>query len=1201
MLFRLPLLKKLIAVFFILLVASLSWVTLKRSDLREVVPSKVTGPQVNAAYGKLPLQFEPNEGQAAPDVRFLTRGSDYTLSLKQTEAVLSLRKQDVRLKLVGSNPAARISASDVLPGKVNHFTGNDPAKWRTNISTYEKVKYESVYPGIDLVYYGDQGRLEYDFIVAPRTDPQLIQLSFPEADELRIDQAGALIAKVEDVELRQPKPLIYQETATGRRIIDGNYILKGRESFAFQIGNYDRNEPLIIDPTLTYSTLLGATTAKSIAVDDAGNAYITGQIDSDVYVLKLNPSGTTVLHSAFISGAQDEEVQALALDSAGNVYVTGRTSSTDFPTVNAIQPTLSSPGNVDAFVFKLNSAGDAFSYSTYLGGDAFDGGFAIAVNSAGNAFVTGSTGSTNFPVVNALQPAPAQGDAFISKFNSTGTALVYSTYLGGSNGDSAFGLALDSQDQVYITGSTSSTDFPTTNDARQPTLKGFENTFVTKLNSAGNALVYSSYHGGGARDQATAITVHSDGSIYVTGLTFSPDFPLVNPLQSTPHFTNLFITKFDSSGKSIIYSTFLGGDRFDIPADLTTDSSGNLYVTGLTSSADFPLVQPLQKSLAGTNPENVFVAKLNPGGSALLFSTYLGSSIQDVGNSIAVRNGSIFIAGDTFGARNFPTTPGAFLQNHFEEDGAVEGFAVRIDQATNTNYYSISGIVFGPTGAVPNTLITLSGSTSRIVRTDFNGRYSFHTLVEGGTYTVTPSTSQFNFSPSSRTFANINADRTNADFLVLRPPNDNFADAQVISDTSAVINGTTAGATVEPGEIFTGGSSGTVWYRWQATTTGTVMLNFTPSQNGKLLDVFTGSSVNSLTIVSARFSDCDGCGQSAASFKSVAGTVYFIRVAGNLGPFGFSFAPGGPTISGRVKNVNGRGLSGFSIRATVPGQTKLFTTTTTDNGYSLALPSGGSYSVVAESPFGLSPPVNFVPVQVNNLTQDVTNVDFTVSGPTVNIGGSIGFGNGTSAGVSVTATGVGTTPRPCNLSSSSSFIFFTCAVPIFGDYTITPSSPFHTFNPTKLDFFEVSQGTNGAGFSGTEIPKGPLQLMVENPGPVPDLVLALDSVLLVRDPFKVLNPLNWLNKNGFDNNTRLVIFLRDFRPLPGEPPSEVVVNLARSNQSFDVFAEDVRPLPNTDLTQVTFRLPIQLSTGDCVITVRAHGETTNSGTLRISP
>jgi Beta-propeller repeat len=1186
MLFRLPHLEKLIAIFFTLLLASLCWLTLRRSD-----PT----PHINDAYGKLPLQFEPNVGQAAADVEFLTRGSDYTLSLKQTEAVLSLKNGDVRLKLLDSNADTRISALDLLPGKVNHFIGNDPAKWRTDISTYKKVKYESVYPGIDLVYYGDQGRLEYDFVVAPRTDPQSIQLSFPDAKDLRIDQTGALIVKVQNVELQQPKPLIYQETATGRRIIDGNYILKDHESFTFQIGDYDRNEPLIIDPTLTYSTLLGTDTANSIAVDDAGNAYITGQINADVYVLKLNPSGTALVYATLIGGAQDDDGKALALDSGGNVYVTGSTLSTDFPTVNALQSTRGDTNNVDAFVFKLNSSGKALTYSTYLGGNDFDAGNSIAVNSSGNAFVTGSTGSMNFPIANALQPVNNSGDAFVSKFSPAGNTLVYSTYLGGNDFDTAFGIALDSQDNVYLTGSTFSHDFPTTSDARQPIAKGGHDAFLTKINSAGSALLYSSYHGGSTTDQATAITVHSDGSIYIIGLTFSADFPLVNALQSTPHFTNAFITKFDSTGKSIIYSTFLGGDGFDVPVDLTTDASGNLYVTGKTNSSNFPQVQPLQRSPAGFNATNSFVTKLNPGGSAVLFSTYLGSSIIDQGNSIAVRNGSIFVTGNTSGSRNFPITPGAFKQNDLAEDDHVEGFAFRIDSAP-ANYYSISGIVINRGLPMSNVVITLSGSTSRTIRTGFDGQYSFQVLAEGGTYTVTATPPpEFSFSPPGQTFANIHADQI-VNFFVPRPPNDDFANAQVITDTSGVITGTTVGATVEINEMF--GGDGSVWYRWQATTTRAVVLNYDPLKPGMVMDVFTGSAIGALTRVGTGFSGCDfGCSPFGVSFTAIAGTVYTIRLAstgGSPGNFGFSFSPG-VTISGHVKNINGRSLPDLSVRVNRLDKPGIATTVTTDAGYSIIVPAGGSFSVVAVySATG----TNFVPVQFNNLNQDVTNVDFTTSSPTVAISGQIDSALG--ANVVVTVSGANFASRPCEVTNQGQLtMFFSCdSLPILGDYRIVPTTRDWIFEPLERFFPAIPGGINSVVFSAR--PRPPLRLAVEDPSPVPDLVVALDAALLLRDPFPLINPLNWLN-TGADKNTRLIIFMQNFVPVLGEPPSEVVVNLNRSNQSFDVLAEDVRPLPNTDLTQVTFRLPDQLLPGDYLIRVRAHGETTSSATLRISP
>lgn len=1492
MLFRLPLLKcvtirhtKLIAVFFTLLAASLCWLTIKRSDrprvsqadtrdlcelaldtstgpgtaatvLHEGAPAKATRPALNNAYGKLPLQFEPNEGQAAPDVAFITRGSGYTLFLKQAEAVLSVREQDLRLKLLDGNPAARISALDALPGKMNHFKGNDAAKWRTNISTYKKVKYESVYPGVDLIYYGDQGRLEYDFIVAPGTDPHLIQLSFPEAKELHIDRAGALIVKVQGVELRQPKPLVYQETATGRRIVGGNYILKDRKSFAFQIGDYDRNEPLIIDPTLTYSTLLGTTKANSIAVDDAGNAYITGQIDSDVYVLKLNPTGTALIYSALIGGTSDDEGAALALDSGGNVYVTGATLSTDFPMVNAMQSSHGANNVTDAFVFKLNPSGSALTYSTYLGGDGFDSANAIAVNSSGNAFVAGTTDSTNFPVANALQPATAGGgDVFISKFSPTGNTLVYSTYLGGGDFDVASGAALDSADNFYVTGTTFSSDFPTTVNARQPVLAGSLDTFISKINSSGNALLYSTYHGGSNVEFGDSIAVDSAGNIYVAGRTHSKNFPVANALKPTMNENDLadaFVTKFNSEGNGIIYSTYLGGSSTELPSGLAVDPGGSVYITGRTSSFDFPLFQPLQKSVAGF--DDVYIAKINPAGSALTFSTYLGGSGLDIGQKIVVRNGSIFVIGRTE-TSDFPTTPGAFRQNHFEEDGSVEGFAVRIDSATNTNYYSISGRVTTGITGMSGILVTLSGSTSRTVRTDFDGTYSFYVLAEGGSYTVTATPPQgFSFSPSSRTFANLNADQTGADFGVPRPPNDDFSNAQVISDISGVITGNNAGATVEFDEMQGGFAS--VWYRWQAPGASSVVLNV--DKPGLSLQVFTGSSINALTSVGAQIAACDFCTPSGVSLKAIAGTVYIIRIAssgGTPGAFGFSFSTG-VSISGQVRNVNGRSLSGLPIKVNLLDRNLISTTVTTDTGYSIVVAAGGNYSVVANSPFVTS----FVPVQLNNLNQDVMNVDFIASSPTLSISGKLHGLAVPLNQVAVNVTGIGIEPKACVLvlTDQGLSISYSCGpLPILGDYRIVPSTADYVFDPLERvfpqllgnvdstdflgrlrsvpavatffataitptsatlngsvtplgsatnawfewgtspgletststtpqavgagaapvpvsselsgltpgttyffravamnsagtsrgsiqsfraplvpvqvtfqtnpagravfvdgsqirstntpqvvqwepgsshtisthlieaglpgtqyvwnswsddgavshvviapatnttytanfttqhqltmvagsggtvspssGFFNSGQsvqitatpnsgfsftGWTGAGsgsFNGSANPatvtmNGPitqtagfktaLRLMVESNGPVPDLLLALDAALMLRDPFAVINPLSFLS-NSSDKNTRLIIFLQSFQPVAGELPSAVVVNLVGSNnQNFDVPAADVRPLANTDLVQVTFRLPDNLASGNCVVKVKAHGEITNSATLRISP
>jgi streptogramin lyase len=500
-------------------------------------------------------------------VKFLARGLGYTVLLTPSEAVLVLPSSttgdetsramvpgrgrrargehekknspargasEVHLRLVGANPEPEVRGLHPLPGRVNYFIGNDPHKWRANIPTYAKVGYREVYPGVDVVYYGAQGRLEYDFIVAPGADPTRIRLDVTGAEKLGVDTTGDLVLQTSSGALRLHRPLIYQEKAGVRQEIDGGYVLVGKDQIGIRVAAYDAGRPLVIDPVLSYSTYLGGTALDfgySIAVDSAGNAYVTGSTTiagHDIVVAKLNAAGSALVYLAFVGGSSDDEGTGIALDSAGNAYVTGYTKSPDFPTLNAPQPTLH--GLQDAFVVKLNAAGSDLVYSTYLGGTASDFGSSIAVDTAGSAYVTGYTQSPDFPMVNALQPTFPGTTAFVAKLNAAGSALVYSTYLGGG-GDRGNGIAVDSAGNAYVTGSTQSPDFPTVN-ALQPTLAGGSDAFVAKLNAAGSALVYSTYLGGGG-DSGQGIAVDSAGNAYVTGYTGSSNFPTVNALQPT--------------------------------------------------------------------------------------------------------------------------------------------------------------------------------------------------------------------------------------------------------------------------------------------------------------------------------------------------------------------------------------------------------------------------------------------------------------------------------------------------------------------------------------------------------------------------------------------------------------------------------------------------------------------------------------------
>src|SRR6266480_3153824 len=531
-------------------------------------------------YGKLPLSFEANLGQTSSQVKFLSRAQGYTLFLtRHAEAVLVLGKSApkrtpaqpadklaafvepqreavppavLRMKLVGAKLTPQVEGVEEFPGKANYIIGNDPKKWRTNVPTYAKVRYHEVYPGVDLVYYGKQRQLEHDFIVAPGADPSSITLGFAGAEKMSLDpRRGALVLSVKGGEVRFEKPRIYQELGGTWREISGGYVLKNANCVGFDVAAYDANKPLVIDPPLVYSTYLGGSgddLGSAIAVDAAGNAYVTGNTLSSIFpttagafqsanpsagnnhafVTKLNPAGSAPVYSTYLGGDNNDFGQGVAVDAAGNASVTGYTLSSNFPTTPlAFQSVNPSVGNYHAFVTKLNPAGSAPLYSTYLGGDNNDIGFGIAVGAGGNAYVTGYTMSSNFPTtLLAFQIVNAGGaDVFVTKLNPAGSAPVYSTYLGGSSDDVGYGIAVGAAGDAYVTGITHSTTFPTTPGAFRRANAGSDDAFVTKLNPAGSGPLYSTYLGGSSDDFGFGIAVDAAGNAYVTGQTNSSIFP----------------------------------------------------------------------------------------------------------------------------------------------------------------------------------------------------------------------------------------------------------------------------------------------------------------------------------------------------------------------------------------------------------------------------------------------------------------------------------------------------------------------------------------------------------------------------------------------------------------------------------------------------------------------------------------------------
>jgi hypothetical protein len=657
-----------------------------------------------AAYDQLPLHFEANQGEADPAVDFLARGAGYTVYLSGGQAVLSLQAPSpaggtsspeavVRLGLAGA-ASARARGLDLLPGVSNYLVGNDPSQWHTNIATYGRVEYADVYPGIDLIYHGNQKQLEYDFQVAPGADPSRIRLTVQGAASVSLDGQGDLVLHTAAGDVVEPAPSLYQEVNGARQAVAGHYVLSADGTVGFTVGAYDATRPLVIDPVLGYSTYLGAGGSDEgygIAVDSTGHAYVTGATTSlkfptvnpielpnpaggqYIYVTKFSTDGTKLIYSTYLGGLFNpgNAGNGIAVNAAGEAYVTGLTDSPNFPTVNAVQSTLR--GAQSAVVVKLNASGSGLVYSTYLGGPDTPGspggavttGVAIAVDPAGNAFVTGRTNSNDFPTLNALHSTYTRGlqTGFVTKL-SPGGGLVFSTYLGGnvlSGEDHAWAIAADSAGNAYVVGDTTSSDFPTLNPL-QPYLGGIA-AFVTKL-TPGGTLAYSTTLGGTVT-AAYGVAVDSSGSAYVTGETSGAQFP-TTPDAFLPTYrggiSEAFVTKLSPSGSSLVYSTFLDGNGGSVAYAIAVDDAGNAYVGGNTESVNtggthilFPLVNPTQ----GASLSEVacaFVTEVNPTGQDLVFSTFLGGhGSSDPVKGVAVdHQGNFYVTGFTQ-SPDFPT------------------------------------------------------------------------------------------------------------------------------------------------------------------------------------------------------------------------------------------------------------------------------------------------------------------------------------------------------------------------------------------------------------------------------------------------------------------------------------------------------------------------------------------------------------------
>jgi len=661
------------------------------------------GSPADAAPG-FPFYFEPHPSDAGDSIEFRSRTPHYAVRLAPAEIALSLpqgessqlssanppRPEGVRLHWLGANPAARLRPEGLLPGKVNYLTGGHSSNAsRMGIPTFSRVHCEALYPGIDVVYYGNDRRLEWDLVVGPGADPKNIALSWEGAEFIEKGDEEDLVLSTASGRLRLCRPFIYQLIAGQRYPISGRYQLSAESrQIQFELDAYDPRHPVVIDPVVVYSQSNGGNAteyASAVARDVEGNFYLTGFTvsanfptarplqgsksaptgDPDVFVMKLNAADGSLIYATYLGGTVGQVGAGIAVDSSRNAWVAGWTGSADFPVKNPLQPGYGG-GTNDVFLAKLNASGSELLFSTLLGGTDSDFCSGVALDRDGNAYVTGTTFSPNFPVVHALQAAPAGlPDAFVAKVDAAGTRLVSSTYLGGSGTELTTGIAVTPGGNAVITGTTLSTNFPLVRPW-QSKLQGTSDVFVARFNPAGSALDFSTRLGGRLDEFPTGIAVGPGDDLWLTGATFSEDFPTWNAVQ--PSFPtgpcrvgneevpclHAFVTRLKSDGQGLVFSTFLAGNGVENlaaplasllfhSASIAVDAKGFAYVTGMTSSSNFPIRNPIQRRLNGES--DLFLAKLHPLG-ALLFSTYLGTGNNDYGTGVAAdASGNVLVAG----------------------------------------------------------------------------------------------------------------------------------------------------------------------------------------------------------------------------------------------------------------------------------------------------------------------------------------------------------------------------------------------------------------------------------------------------------------------------------------------------------------------------------------------------------------------------
>jgi hypothetical protein len=649
--------------------------------------------------------FVENKGQWADDsVRFALRKSSANMLIYDDGMAFELpgrngdarRSATVKARFIGANEVAPegIERSESV---INYFCGSKE-RWRSGVSTFNGVAFRNLYDGIDLFVRPGTAWIKMEFHVSPGADWRRIAIAYQGIDSLLIDEAGRLVIAAPAGTLIDAAPTIYQDIEGKRVAVAGHFSLLDRMTCGFELtGTYDPAYPLIIDPYLEWSTYLGGKSADlsfGITVDAVGNAYVTGFTwstdfpttngwdmslngsDADVFVSKLSADGQQLVWSTYLGGSGEDWGVDIALDSSGDVYITGFTRSSDFPTVNGLGASFKG-GERDAFLSKFSSDGQQLLWSSYIGGDGDDMGHAIAIGASGNGYVAGFTSSSDLPTTNGFDMTPnGCFDGFVLSFSSDGRRVLWSNYLGGSNDDHCFGMAIDGDENVYLTGCTKSQDFPATR-GWDMSYNGYYDVFVSKVSHDGQDLFWSTFMGGGDLDWGLGIAVDSFGNAYVTGVTRSTNFPTTTGSDQTFNGgeSDAFVSKFSANGSQLLWSTYHGGNGLDQAEDIALQGDEYVWVTGYTYSSDFPTPGGLDTSLSGGS--DAFVSKFSTG-SSLLWSTYFGGSSWDEGWSIAAdRAASIYVMGDTYSS-DFPTRHGWDSRYH----GAYDAFVAKFSAAS---------------------------------------------------------------------------------------------------------------------------------------------------------------------------------------------------------------------------------------------------------------------------------------------------------------------------------------------------------------------------------------------------------------------------------------------------------------------------------------------------------------------------------------